>query len=124
MPYDANAVLQAAVTKTTAFNGAGFDLGTGTPRRGLKIRFTATNVSGAGAGGVFSPHIEHSDDNTTFTDLVYFDALTVGTAAATSQQWATAETDKRYIRLATDMSVTTSTPTMTYYADIGIARNT
>jgi hypothetical protein len=38
MATDANLTLQASVTKTGSFNGAGVDLKTGTPRRGLVAR--------------------------------------------------------------------------------------
>ena len=55
MPTDANLALQASVTRRTTFNGSaltmGAGAGTGTPRRGLKVRvlYSATNTS-SGAG--------------------------------------------------------------------------
>ncbi len=122
MAYDANSVLQAAVTKTTAFGSAALDLKTGTPRRGLKARLRVTNYSAAGAGAVWTPSIQESDDNTTFTDLVMGTPLTCTTAAQTSRQFLNFETSKRYVRLNVALSPTTSTPTITYAAELGTAR--
>lgn len=120
--YDALAVLQAQVTKTTAFQGTGFDLKTGTPRRGLKARVIVSDYSGAGAGAVWTPIIEHSDDNTTYTALSYGTPLTVGTAAATNEQFIPFETSKRYVRQSVLLSPTTSSPSISYLSEIGIAR--
>jgi hypothetical protein len=122
MPADALGALQTAVTKTTAFNSTGYDLKTGTPRRGLKARFIVTDYSGAGAGAVWTPAIDHSDDNTTFTRLSQGTALTVGTAAGTSLQFVPFETSKRYVRAALDLSPTTSTPSITYKVDLMLSR--
>lgn len=121
--YDALLVLQTQVTKTTAFQGTGVDLKGGTPRRGLKARVLISDVSGAGAGAVWTPIIEHSDDNTAFTTLSTGTAQTVGTAAAVpAPLFIPFETSKRYVRLSVTLSPTTSSPSISYQGDIGIAR--
>lgn len=119
--YDALGVLQASTTKTAAFAGTGFDLKTGTPHRGLVCRLRVTNFSGAGAGAVWTPQIEHSDDNTAYTTLVTGTAMTCTTAAGTSLQMLRFQTGKRYVRLAVALSPTTSAPTITYAGEIGLA---
>lgn len=121
MPYDANAVLQAVVTKTTAFNGTGFDQG-GTPRRGLKVRVRVTDYGATATGAVWTPAVDHSDDNTTYTRLATGTPLTAATAAGTSLQFITVETSKRYIRGAVDLSVTTGAPSIIYKMELGVAR--
>ena len=120
MAYDELGTLQASVTKTTAFQGAAVDLKVGTPARGLKARVRVTNYSGAGAGAVWTPVIEHSDDNTTFTTLATGTALTVGTAAGTSLQFLPVNTRKRYVRAAVTLSPTTSSPSITYAVELGL----
>jgi len=122
MAYDALGALQTQVTKTTAFGGTGYDLKTGTPRRGLKARFIISNYSGAGAGGVWTPGIEDSDDNTTFTLLSQGTPLTIGTAAGSGVVFVPFETSRRYVRAAVALPVGTSTPTISYKADIGLSR--
>lgn len=121
MAYDELGALQAAVTKTTAFQGTGYDLKTGTPRRGLKARWRVTDYSGAGAGAVWTPVIEHSDDNTTFQTLATGTPLTVGTAAGTSLQFLPVNTRKRYVRASVTLSPTTSSPSISYAVELGIA---
>lgn len=120
MAYDALNVLQDTVTKTTAFQGAAYDLKTSTPLRGLKARVRVTNYNAAGAGAVWTPIIEHSDDGTNFTTLATGTPLTCGTAAATSLQHLPVSTRKRYIRASTLLSPTTSSPTITYNVELGI----
>lgn len=117
MAADANAVLQALVTKTTSFTGTGVDLKTGTPRRGNRYRFIVTNYSCSATGAVVTPNISHSSDNTTFTVIASGDPLTLGTAAATAEFVIVAETQKRYIAAALAFSVTTGTPTVSYQVE-------
>lgn len=130
--YDANAILQAVVTKTTTFTGAGYDLDPGsggsvnfgTPRRGVKLRLGVTAFNSTGtAGTVFTFSVQHSTDNTAFTELTRFEPITGATGAGTPQeQFLTVETQKRYIRLVETMSPSSGTPTITYYCDIGVAK--
>ena len=112
MAYDANAVLQASVTKTASFNSTGVDL-KGTPRRGLKARVIVTAASGTSP--TLDPKVQHSDDNSTFTDLAAGAQLT-----ATGEVFIPFETSKRYVRLVATIGGTT--PSFTYQADIGLAR--
>ena len=121
--YDANAILQSATTATSAtVNGTGFDLKTGTPRRGLKARFLITSWAGTGAGGTITPKIQDSTDNTTFVDLAYGPTYTAATAAATAVVFIPFETSKRYVRAVMAFGVTTSVPVVAYSADLGVAR--
>lgn len=122
--YDANSVLQALVTKTATFSGAGYDLKVGTPRRGLKLRIlTSAFISSATAGTVFTYSVQDSTDNTTFTNLAYGPAITGDTAAgAAREDFIPIETSKRYIRLVTTVSPSSGTPSISYYAELGIAR--
>lgn len=121
--YDANLVLQSAVTKTTTFNSTGVDLGTGTPRRGLKARFVLTSyASVATAGTVFTPSIDHSDDNTTYYSLAVGVPVTGATDAGTALIHVPFETSKRYVRATMTLSPSSGTPTVIYYAEVGVAR--
>lgn len=121
--YDALSSLQTAVTKTATFNGTGKDLRVGTPRRGLKARFIVTSyVSTGTAGTVFTPTIDHSDDNTTFTTLATGTAMTGATASATAVIYIPFETSKRYVRASITVSPTSGTPSIVYAAEIGNAR--
>jgi len=130
--YDANASLQALVTKTTSFDSAGYNLSPGsggginfgTPRRGLKARVIVSAYSSPGtAGTVFTFNIQDSSDNTTFQTIASGYPITGATAAGTAQTiFIPFETSKRYVRLSMSMSPSSGTPTISYLADIGNAR--
>jgi hypothetical protein len=120
--YDANAVLQTLVTKTATFQGTGFDLKTGTPRRGMSARFIISSyASVATAGTVFIPSIEHSSDNTTFNVIATGDPITGATAAATKEAFVPFTTTKRYVRAVMTLSPSSGTPAIAYLAELGIA---
>lgn len=115
MAYDTNLQLQASVTKTANFNSAGVDLKTGTPRRGLKARVLVTAVSGTTP--TLDGKIQHSDDNSAFTDLA---VVLAGQITATGEYFIPFETSKRYVRFVATIGGTT--PSFTYQVDCGIAR--
>lgn len=128
MPYDANLILQASVTKTSSFNSTSISLRNptsttntnrgGTPRRGLKARVDVTAISGTPTSVIFK--IQHSDDNSTFYDLAY-ENNGGGFSASTGTDTISFDTDKPWIRLV--MTLTGgSSPSVTYSADLGIAR--
>lgn len=124
MATDAKLQLQASVTKTGTFNGAGVDLAVGTPRRGLKARViysAATNASGSNA---FTFSIDHSDDNNTFYALSSgaADVVTLSTTAQAGEIFIPFETSKRYVRLTVTQVGAGSTPTITYGGEIQLAR--
>lgn len=119
--YDALAVLQPLTTRTAALDSSGYNLRSGTVFEGLVARLRVTDYSGAGAGAVWSAKIQHSDDNTTYTDLVSFTPLTVGTAAGNSLQFRKFETRKPYVRASVGLSPTTSSPSISYIMEIGVA---
>jgi len=122
--YDALLIAQSLTTVTAVRNGSGVDLETGTPRRGLKMRFLITSHIAVGtAGNVFTPQVWDSDDNTTFTLLSAGTPQTGATAATTNQiVFVPFETSRRYIRASMAQSVTSGTPSISYSADIGVAR--
>lgn len=121
MPADLSASLQSLVTKTATFQSAGYNIPTGTPKRGLWAKFSFASLQGVGtAGGVFTPSIEHSDDNTTFTTLVSAPGITLATAANTTQPPSVLKvfTKKPYIRAVLTQTTASGTPSIVYQADI------
>lgn len=120
MPSDISGVLQSTVTKTASFNSTGYNIPTGTPKRGLIARFViASHISAATAGATFTPSIEQSDDNTTFVACASGLAVTGGTAAVTTQVPVFVHffTKKAYCRSV--MTITaTGTPSIIYSADL------
>jgi len=112
---DYNFTLQTTVTKTATFQGAGFDLKTGTPRQGFTARFLITSlISAATAGTVFTCSIEHSDDNTTYSTLSAAPPITGTTTAQSFEPFVTFSTPKRYIRAVMTLSSSAGTPSVTY----------
>ena len=121
--YDALNVLQTAVTKTATFQGAAFDLKTGTPRAGQTARFILSSyASVATAGSVFTASIEESDDGTTFTTLAAAPSVTGATAANSTVLYVPFSTIKRYIRPVMTVSPASGAPSVTYLADLGLGR--
>jgi hypothetical protein len=126
MATDAKLVLQAVVTKTASFNGAGLDLGTGSPIFGIMlwarvIYSAATNASGANS---FTFAVEHSDDNATFFALSSgaADIVNLSTTAQAGEIYIPFTTRKRYVRLVEVLAGAGTTPTITYTGDIVEAR--
>ncbi len=127
MPGDANAVLQAGVTKTATFNGAGFDLGSavGGPRgRSLEVEVlysAATNASGSNSV-TFS--VDGSDDNSTFNNIANAADQTVNlsTTVQTGVIYIPVDSIHRYIRVTATFAGAGSTPTITYTARLVAAR--
>jgi len=124
MATDANLVLQALVTKTATFNGAGLDLLVGTPRRGLfaVVRYSAAaNASGS---NVVTFSIDESDDNSTFYQKTVdaFDAITLSTTAQAGEIFLPFETSHRYVRLTVTITGSGVSPPITYQAFIQLGR--
>lgn len=122
MPYDALQAAQALVTKSTGFSGAGLDLITGTPRRGLKMRVIVPALSSVGTAGVVTFTVDDSTDNTTFTNIASGPPHTNAATAVTFEEFIPFETSKRYVRLSVANTVSTGTPVIAYQGEIGIAR--
>jgi len=119
--YDALNILQTLVTKTASFGGTGYDLKTGTPRRGMKARFLISSYSGD--GNVFTPKIQESEDNTTFYDVGATSPITSTTSAASKLMFVSFETQKRYIRAYMEVAGAASlSPSIAYLCDLGIAK--
>ncbi len=125
MASDANLALQASVTKTATFNGAGVDLGAGPstkfPLFAEVIYSAATNASGSNTV-TFS--VDHSDDNSTFYAHTSgaADAVSLSTTAQSGVVYIPIATRKRYVRLTVTVSGAGSTPTVTYLGKIVASR--
>lgn len=123
--YDANGSLQALVTKTTSFDGAGVDLGTGTPTRGLKARVNiSAYISATTSGSTFTFTIQDSADNTTFSPISQGPApiLTGSTANQAVEFHIPFFTARRYVRSSLTIGASTGSPSVSYLVDIGVAR--
>lgn len=124
MATDALLALQASVTKTATFNGAGFGLVTGTPRRGLFVRVlysAATNASGANSV-TFS--VDESADNSTFFQKTVDnkDVVNLSTTAQSGEIFLPIETSQPFIRLSATFAGAGTVPTITYQGDVVAGR--
>jgi len=123
MAVDANLVLQASVTKTDTFNGAGVNLVTGTPNRGLvaRIVYSAAYEASGGKTVIFS--IDHSADNSTWYALASGakDTITLSTTHQAGEISIPFRTNQAYVRLTMTLSANTNSPTITYFADVAPA---
>lgn len=124
MAVDANLALQASVTKTSTFNGAGVDLGTGTPRRGLFARVIYSAATNASGSNTVQFSLDESSDNSTFysKSSPVVDAVALSTTAQAAEIFIPIETSKRYIRLTCTITGGGSTPTVTYFGDVVMGR--
>lgn len=120
--YDANLIMQSLTTVAATLNSTAVDLKVGTPRRGLKARFLVNTATVVATGTVFTPSIQDSDDNTTFTTLAAGTPITGATAGTSAVIFVPFETSRRYARSVMTLSVTTGTPSIAFSVDIGEAR--
>jgi hypothetical protein len=112
---DYNFTLQTQVTKTASFNGATFDLKTGTQRAGFTARFLVSSYASVStAGTVFTFSIEASSDGTSFFTLAGAPPLTGATAAGTDEQFVTFSTPLRYVRAVLTVSSSVGVPAIAY----------
>lgn len=126
MATDANLALQASVTKTATFNGAAVDLGTGTPRRGLKARVIYTAATNASGSNAVAFAIDTSADNSTWNAADFASVennVALSTTAQSGEFYIPVETSQRYIRLTATVTGAGSTPTITYQGDLTLGRN-
>lgn len=124
MATDALLALQASVTKTATFSGAGLNIPGGTPRRGLFARVlysAATNASGSNS---VTFQVDESADNSTFFGKTVDnkDVVTLSTTAQAGEIFLPIETSQPYIRLTATFAGAGSTPTITYSGDLVIGR--
>lgn len=129
MPTDALIQLQASVTKTATFNGAGVALGGGTPRRGLKARVIYSAASNASGSNTLQYTIDVSrDGGTTWNSEFYADPITLSTNAQSSEIFIPFEVGPStvggnvQVRLSSAITGSGSTPTHTYQGDIVLSR--
>lgn len=123
--YDALLVAQASVTKTSTFNSTAVNLPAGTlPWRPLIMRVVysaATNASGSNSV-TFS--VDESADNSTFYQLVNDarEVINLSTTAQSGELLIPFVTTQPYVRLTCTIAGGGSTPTVTYFGDIGLAK--
>lgn len=114
MAYDALLALQAAVTKTATFSSTALDIKE-TPKSGLYAKVRVSTVAGTSPTADFK--VQHSADNTTFTDLAVCNEGQVTAAGVFS---ININTSKRYIRLVTTIGGTA--PSFVYDAYLSNAK--
>ena len=121
---DALPVIQASVTKTSTFQSTGVNL-KATPKRGLAISViysAATNASGSNSV-TFS--VEQSSDDSTYYALssAASQVINLSTTAQSGQIDIpfVLGPGMTYARLVATIAGGGSTPTVTYYADLGLA---
>jgi|SRR6185503_5520636 len=124
MATDALLAVQASVTKTATFNGAGVNLPGGTPRRGFFIRVlysAATNASGSNS---VTFQVDVSADNSTFYAKTVDNehVVNLSTTAQSGELFLPIETSDPYIRLTATFAGAGSTPTITYQGDLVLGR--
>ncbi len=127
MASDANLVLAALTTSTTTTGAIAFtalDLKTTPPwLRRANAQLIIHSISAPTAGGVYTPGLQQSSDNTTFTSLGDFAAITATTAVVANIYDLPCSPTQRYLRLNVAQSVTTGTPTLIYECRIMPAGN-
>ena len=130
MPVDALNQLQASVTKTATFNGAALTLPGGTPRRGLKARIiysAATNASGSNSV-TFSVDVSYDAGSTWISNLFQAQVINLSTTAQSGEVFIpfeispTSVANGTQVRLTATFAGAGSTPTITYFSDLVIAR--
>lgn len=125
MATDANTALQSSVTKTATFSGAAITIPGGTPRRGLFARViysAATNASGSNAV-TFSVDVSPDGGSTWYQKTVdNEDVVNLSTTAKTGEIFLPIETSDTTIRLSATFTGAGSTPTITYFGDLTLAR--
>lgn len=129
MAVDANLALQASVTKTATFNGAGLTIATGTPRRGLKARviYSAASTS-SGAGSVTFGIDMSRDGGSTWATIAEFEPVTLSTTAASGEIFTSFEVNKDtsasndlQFRLSIE-AISGTGATVTYQGDLTLQR--
>lgn len=127
MPADANAVLQASVTKVDSFNSTGVNLGVtyGNNPRPLvaRIEYSAATEASGGKTVIFS--IEQSDAvGGTYYALASGakDTITLTTTAQAGEIFIPFLATMQFVRLVETLSASTNSPSITYYAEIVPAR--
>jgi len=121
--YD-NLLTEAAVTKTTTFSSAGFNLPGGTPRRGLYWHVdysAATNATGANSV-IFQ--VDHSPDNSSWYPLAHQEEVPIAlsTTAQAGEANIKFETSNPYVRLTSTFAGSGTSPTITYNTALSLAR--
>jgi hypothetical protein len=133
MPTDALIQLQAVVTKTATFSGAAQILAGGTPRRGMVARIIYTAAQQASGSGVWTFSVDVCYDGVPTLWNVDFLAppITLTASAQAGEIFIPFSISPTYvssvitapqIRLTATLSGTPTTPTITYGAEIVIAR--
>ncbi len=128
MATDANLSLLAQATKTATFNATALDLGTGTPRRGLKARVIYTTAKTTSGTASLLFQIDVSADNSTWYSAEFAAAdslLALTSTAQAGEIYIPFETSQRYVRLTGTFTDTGSEAGMTAIVtgDVVLGRN-
>lgn len=126
---DALSQVQTSTTSTATAHSSAFTLASGTPRRGLKLRViysAASNASGSNTL-IFSVDVAH-DGGTNFYTEVQSDPITLSTTAQSGEIFLpfdvspTSVANGVQIKASANITGGGSTPTVTWQADLEIAR--
>jgi hypothetical protein len=120
MPVDGLITLQTLVTGTTAsISGATYNTLTGTPRRGVKVRFLYSASSAATVGAVLTPSVQKSSNGTAWVAHVTGDPITLTTAAQSNEQFLPVNVtrDFPFIQTLVAVAPTTGLPSWVVQAD-------
>lgn len=122
MPADANAVLQASVTKVDTFQSAGVNLGAtyGNNPRPLVARVVYSAATEASGSKTVIFSIEQSANDSTYYALASGakDTITLTTTAQAGEIFIPFLATLQYVRLVETLSASTNSPSITYYAEI------
>jgi hypothetical protein len=125
MPADANAVLQASVTKVDTFNSTGVDLGAGalygnSPRELVaRVLYSAATEASGGKTVIFS--VQQCDTvGGTYNALASGakDTITLSTTAQAGEIFIPFLATQEFVRLVMTLSANTNSPSITYQGDI------
>lgn len=113
---DIKTQLAALGAQTATFNSSVLDFGSGgTPHRGVHAEITVQAVTGTAP--TLAVKAQHSDDNSTYTDLAFAHTASITAAGLYSLSF---DTPKRYVRLVNTIGGTT--PSFTMAEDLVVSR--
>lgn len=131
MPLDALLDLQASVTKTATFNGAGVAMPMGSPHRNsLVARVTYSALTQASGTGTVSWQIDYSPDGGTtwYSNIATSETITMSTTAQSGEVLIPFVTPidgnvktTVQVRLTCTIGGSPTTPTVTYFGSTGLA---
>lgn len=126
MPGDANAVLQASVTKVDTFNSTGLDLGAtygNSPRELVaSIRYSAASEASGSKTVIFKLQQSTAVGGTYYDLATSTTTITLTTTAQSGEILIPFLATQQFVRLVMTLSANTNSPTITYEADVRPSR--